>query len=151
MRRTQLGKGSVYSYQPYSKGIYGLDDPTLCAEQNRLYRARNQAVEELKAHLDCCEAEEYLWKAIRIFENYPFKTCRGIPMRYTVCGNELHFDWKQKVLTKECVMTGFHRAREIVTAEGFVNGPKKLGTTGASYLYPVFLSWDAKSEKALSR
>ena len=111
MKRTQLGKSSVYSYLPYGKGLYNLDDPTLCAEQNRQFRARNLAVEELKQHLNDSEAEMYLWKAIKVFEGYPFETCRGIPMRYEVYEDALHFNWKDKRFSKACVMATFHRAR----------------------------------------
>ena len=33
----------------------------------------------------------------------------------------------------------YRRALDVQAAEGCVSGPKKLGTFGASYLYPVFL------------
>jgi hypothetical protein len=48
-------------------------------------------------------------------------------------------DRKEKSITRATVMIAFHRALEVQAQEGCVSGPKKLGTFGASYLYPVFL------------
>ena len=52
------------------------------------------------------------------------------PGRGTVRGPET------KSITQSTVFIAFHKALEL---EGIVTGPKKLGTFGASYLYPVFL------------
>ena len=60
-------------------------------------------------------------------------------MKYTVKGGEVFFNRKEKSVTKATVMKAFHQARRIQVEKGFVNGPKELGTFGASYLYPVFL------------
>ena len=139
MERTGLGQTSVHCYLPYSKGAYNLDNPTLYAEQGRLYRKRKCACESLADHLDCEEAEQYLWEAIEAFAGYPFCTAKGLPVKYTVKGGELFFDRKEKSITRATVMEAVHKARELQTADGFVSGPKKLGTFGASYLYAVFL------------
>ena len=139
MERTGLGQTSVHCYLPYSKGAYNLEKPTLYAEQGRLYRKRKCACESLLNHLDCAEAEQYLWEAIEAFAGYPFCTARGLPVKYTVRGGELFFNRKEKSITRATVMEAFHKARELQTADGFVSGPKKLGTFGASYLYAVFL------------
>ena len=139
MDRTGLGQTSVHCYLPYSKGAYNLENPTLYAEQGRLYRKRKCACEELAGHLDCAEAEQYLWEAIEAFDGYPFYTAKGLPVKYTVKGGELFFSRKEKSITRATVMEAFHKARELQRAEGFVSGPKKLGTFGASYLYAVFL------------
>ncbi len=42
---------------------------------------------------------------------------------------------KDKSITRASVMMAFHKALELGR---IVTGPKKLGTFGASYLYPVF-------------
>ena len=139
MERTGLGQTSVHCYLPYSKGAYNLEKPTLYAEQGRLYRKRKCACESLLNHLDCAEAEQYLWEAIEAFAGYPFCTAKGLPVKYTVKGGELFFNRKEKSITRATVMEAFHKARELQTADGFVSGPKKLGTFGASYLYAVFL------------
>ena len=56
--------------------------------------------------------------------------------RYGEPGNELVFSRKEKTITKSTVLKAFEKAVEF---NGVVNGPKKLGTFGASYLYPVFI------------
>ena len=139
MERTGLGQTSVHCYLPYSKGASNLENPTLYAEQGRLYRKRKCACERLVEHLDCADAEQYLWEAIEAFAGYPFCTAKGLPVKYTVKGGELFFNRKEKSITRATVMEAFHKARELQTADGFVSGPKKLGTFGASYLYAVFL------------
>lgn len=55
---------------------------------------------------------------------------------------------KEKSVTRATVMRAFHRARVIQESEGCVSGPKKLGTFGASYLYPVFLRIGVCSKKS---
>lgn len=139
MRETGFKEASVYSYLPYSKGVYNLADPTLSAEQNRLFRKRKASCAKLQAHLEDEEAEEYLWETIEAFENYLFLTARGLPLRYMIKGGEIFFTRKEKSVTRATVMQAFRRAREIQKQEGFVSGPKQLGTFGASYLYAVFL------------
>ena len=51
----------------------------------------------------------------------------------------IFFNRKEKIVTQATVLNAFNRARQIQKDEGCVSGPKKLGTFGASYLYPVFL------------
>ena len=84
-------------------------------------------------------AEECLWDAIVAYAGYPFATEKGLSLKYTVEGGEIFFNRKAKSVTKATVMKAFHQARTIQELEGGVSGPKKLGTFGASYLYPVFL------------
>ena len=60
-------------------------------------------------------------------------------MKYTIKGCELFFNRKEKSVTRATVMQAFRKAREVQQTEGFVSGPKKLRTFGASYLYAVFL------------
>lgn len=139
MQETGYKEASVYSYLPYSKGIYNLSDPTLCAEQNRIFRKRKAASAKLQEHLDDEIVEQCLWETVEAFENYLFLTAKGLPFRYTVKGGEIFFNRKDKSVTRATVMQAFHKAREIQKQEGYVSGPKKLGTFGASYLFAVFL------------
>ena len=139
MEKTGLKKASVNGYLPYTKGAYKLESPTLYAEQGRLFRTRKTACEILQEHMDAEDAEMYLWRAVEAFSNYPFATEKGLSMKYTVRGGEVFFNRKEKSVTKATVMKAFHQARRIQGEKGFVNGPKELGTFGASYLYPVFL------------
>lgn len=55
---------------------------------------------------------------------------------------------KAKSVTKATAMKAFHQVRQVQEAEGCVSDPKKLGTFGASYLYPVFLRIGVCSKKS---
>lgn len=55
---------------------------------------------------------------------------------YRIHGGEMFVDRRTKSITQSTVMIAYRRALE---QNCFVSGPKKLGTFGASYLYPVFL------------
>ena len=146
MDQTGLKRSSVHSYLPYVKGNYNLPERPLNAEQKRIFRKRIAACERLRKELDAPDAEECLWDAIVAFADYPFETEKGLSMRYTVKGGEVFFNRKEKSVTKATVMKAFHQARQVQETEGCVSGPKKLGTFGASYLYPVFLRIGACSK-----
>ncbi|MEG1514978.1 MAG: hypothetical protein RSD95_08865, partial [Clostridia bacterium] len=47
---TDLGRASVYSYLPYTKGVYNADEISTNAERVRLFRARKAARMALKTH-----------------------------------------------------------------------------------------------------
>ena len=72
MVETGLRQASVYSYLPYMKGVYKLKEPTLYAEQTRLFRRRKKACEALEEHMLDDDVCQHLWEAIEAFENYPF-------------------------------------------------------------------------------
>ena len=139
MDETGLKRASVHAYLPYVKGNYNLPDSTLNAERKRVFRKRIRVCERLGQEIDSPDAEKYLWDAIMAYADYPFLTEKGLSMKYTVKGGEIFFNRKEKSVTKASVMNAFHRARQLQHEKGFVNGPKELGTFGASYIYPVFL------------
>lgn len=90
------------------------------------------------AGLSCEEQEALLWKRLTSLQGQEFRTAKGLVYTYTVRGRELFVDRKvkSKSITQSTVMMAFHKALEM---EGKVSGPQKLGTFGASYLYPVFI------------
>lgn len=147
MKQTGLKRASVHAYLPYSKGSYNLSELTLNAERKRVYRKRKIVCEKLHQKIDSVDVEKYLWDAIVAFADYPFKTETGLSMKYTVEGGEIFFNRKEKSVTRATVMRAFKQARQIQKAEGYVSGPKKLGTFGASYLYPIFLRIGVCSSK----
>ena len=148
MDQTGLKRASVHGYLPYVRGNYNLPESTLNAERRRIYRKRIAVCERLRGELDSPNAEEYLWDAIVAFADYPFETEKGLPLKYTVEGGEIFFNRKEKSVTRATVMKAFHQARQVQETEGCVSGPKKLGTFGASYLYPVFLRIGVCSKKS---
>ena len=163
---------SFYANIPYSKGAYNLNEPSLCADQNVRYRERKKAVQQLQTSLSIGTSEEQrlnLWKAICLFQDYPFTTTgRGkekkgaIKFKYTVSapgsaggrhydgpavdgfGNEMWISTggaqKKKSISRSTVDLAFHNALEEQDREGFVSGPRKLGVPGVrSNLYAIFL------------
>lgn len=149
--RTGLSEASVYSYLPYSKGVYNLDERSLNAERGRMFKKRREACEQLQEHLDQPDAIIYMWSAILAFQDYPFATAKGYPFKYSVKGWEIFFSRKEKSITKSTVEMAFYNAREVQEREGYVSGPKKLATFGSSYLYPIFLRigvFEQKEESA---
>lgn len=82
------------------------------------------------------EIEELLWEELRLCAKQPFYTAKNLEYTFAIRGNEMHVSRKEKSITRVTVNMAFYRAIEL---NGVVSGPKKLGTFGASYLYPVFI------------
>lgn len=79
---------------------------------------------------------------LEAYSKYPFMTYKGMKYTYYIKGGELFVSRKDgKSITKSSIIIAFHTALELQRIEGCVAGPKKLGTFGASYLYPIFLKW----------
>ena len=139
---TGLSRASVHSYLPYSKISYNLDELSANAERIRLYRERKQKCEEFRSSLPTLagqskqEQEAALWKLLLYLQGCVFLTAKGLRFTYKIKGGAIFVNRKTKSITQATVFMAFHRAMEL---EGVVSGPKKLGTFGASYLYPIFL------------
>ena len=137
MELTGLGKASVYSYLPYIKGIYNLEDPTLSAEKNRVFRRRIQACDALSANLEESGNITCLIDAIHAFEGYPFSYEDGTIFRYAIEGDEIicgkvHIQFS-------AVEEAFLLVRAIENAEGCVPCAERLGCCNAKELYSIFL------------
>lgn len=83
---------------------------------------------------------ELLWESLRDMEGRTFVTMRGLTFTYEIRGGEMFISRKEKSITRASVEMAFQRALEVEAAEGWVRGPKRLGTFGASYLLPVFIA-----------
>lgn len=83
--------------------------------------------------------EEQLWDVIALFAGYAFRTAKGLKFSYALRGNEMFVDRKDKSITRATVNLAARTAFRLQRECGGVRGPKKLGTFGASYLYPVFI------------
>ena len=68
-----ISPSTVNSLLPYSKGVYGLD-VSAAADRTQIYRARKQIIIELKNAIQTGDWSQELWKAICLFQNYPFFT-----------------------------------------------------------------------------
>ena len=138
-----LTVASVCNYLPYSRGIYNLEDPTLYADQCRLFRKRKTACAELAKHM---EEEQYLWQAIKAFENYPFRVQSGQKFTYHVREDRMCIDGVE--FSREAIYRAFNRARMIQCTEGSVDRSERLECIGACELYTVFLRIGACQAKA---
>lgn len=79
-----------------------------------------------------------LWNLLKQHEGEEFLTFKGLPFSYTIRGNELFVDRKDKSITLATIMLSYENAMKIIENGNDVTGPKKLGTFGASYIFPVF-------------
>lgn len=82
------------------------------------------------------EQDAALWEAMASLQGSSFYTAKGLPFTYRIQGGEMFVDRREKSITQATVFVAFHKALELGDK---ATGPKKLGTFGASYLYPVFV------------
>lgn len=81
-----------------------------------------------------------LWPAISSLQGRTFLNAKGLPFSFTARGNELFISRKDKSITRATVELAYRKAVALLTSGEPVDGPKKLGTFGASYLYPLFIA-----------
>ncbi len=82
---------------------------------------------------------DVLWEEIEKLQGEPFRTAKGLEFHYEVRGNEMFVDRRDKSITRSTVDLTYRNAMRLLRAGEVVDGPKKLGTFGASYLFPIFL------------
>lgn len=139
MKLTSLSRASVHSYLPYTKIPYKLNELSANAERIRLYRERKKKCEEFRTKLSILTENEQkaaLWSKLIYLQGCVFLTAKGLKFTYKIKGGEMFVNRKSKSLTQATVFMAFRKAMEL---GGAVAGPKKLGTFGASYLYPIFV------------
>lgn len=139
MKFTGLGRASVHSYLPYTKIPYKLDELSANAERIRLYRERKKKCLEFRDNLSTLtdsEQEAALWNLLTYLQGCVFLTAKGLKFTYKIKGGEMFVNRKSNSITQATVFMAFRKAMEL---GGVVAGPKKLGTFGASYLYPIFV------------
>lgn len=112
---------------------------TEAEEKNNLKAALKAFYEAEDAGESLPQMEDFLWDTLLRFQKHPFQTAKGLEFTYEIRGYEMFVDRKEKSITRATVNMAFHKALEIQRGQGTVSGPKKLGTFGASYLYPVFI------------
>ena len=166
---TGLKRASINGYLPYKKVIYKNTESSVGADRIRHMRERKTACKKLclaistltdscgNDILDCNEnkftkLDQMLWNVLLMHENFAFTTARGLKFKYTIKGGELFVNRKEnsKSLTKSSIFMAFHNAIRLQYQDGFVKGPKKLGTFGASYLYAIFIKFGIIVDKPVS-
>lgn len=113
---------------------------------------RVRSFAETAGRMEKEQAEDYLWETLALLQGRTFTTSgrgktSGVEFTYSIKldkdgrpGGEMFISTKEKSITRASVMMGYWRALEIQAAAGRVSGPKKIGTFGASYIYPLFLA-----------
>ena len=140
MQATGLGYHSVSGYLPYTKTIYKLSE--LSSEATRLRRCRhrkslcNNYTNAILGMSDKAE-EEYLWKTLSEVSGRIFHTVGkgSIKFTYTINDEEMLINKEDKSISRASVITAYHKAKKM----GIVKSPKMIGTSGANFLYPIFL------------
>ena len=105
---------------------------------------RNAALEKLAAE----RTEACLWDCVVAFQNGPFQTASGLPVRYQLkvgrngsYNKELLIDRRKesKSLAWSSVLLAFRTVVESEKGVFFAERPKALGDIrGVSYIYPLF-------------
>ena len=80
------------------------------------------------------------WIAISSLQGRTFTTAKGLPFTIVVRGSELFISRKDKSITRSTVEVAYRRVQALLLSGEPIDGPKKLGTFGASYLYPLFIA-----------
>lgn len=111
--------------------MYNATELSTDAERIKLYRASKTVVE---ARL---RSEAELWDEITLFAGYSFLTAKRLSLTYSVKGNELFVNKKEKSIARATVELAYQRVQV-----NQITGPKQIGTFGASYLYPMFVRFD---------
>ncbi len=157
-----LKPSSVKANLPYEKGIYNVNPKTELGERVDRSRKRSVASKKLRISLACNKESDPaifmddLWKCIVLFQDYPFITSgRGgkgaVRFTYSLkkssrtgkTTEEIVVSRKEnsKTITRSTIELAFNNAVLEQRSLGFVKGPKRLRTFGASYLYAIFLKW----------
>ena len=83
--------------------------------------------------------ETALWNQLVSLQGTTFQTSKGMEFTYTIRGGEMFVERKEKSITMSTIFLSFHRVQELQQEGKLITGPKKIGTFGASYLYPIFI------------
>lgn len=139
---TGLCASSVRGYLPYRKSVYKMEEKTLLAERLIRYRVRKNGVEELQCVLrdnHYQEAKDKLWEVLALFDGYAFYTVRGRMFRYTIKGNEIFVNRKEKSITRSSFDYAFDVVIKLKSEGAVIEGPKMIGCFGDSYIYSIFV------------
>lgn len=120
----------------------------LAQRDRQLEERRRQASEKLRDAIarelagespEETKTETLLWNALILYQDVPFITSKNLQFTYAIRGYEMFVSRKDKSITRSTVNLAFGMALKLLREDMPVSGPKKLGTFGASYLYPIFI------------
>ena len=120
----------------------------LARRDRQLEERRRQASERLREAIarelagespEATRTETLLWNALILYQDVPFVTSKNLQFTYSIRGYEMFVSRKDKSITRSTVNLAFGMAMNLMREDLPISGPKKLGTFGASYLYPIFI------------
>ena len=138
------GNGGRASLAPCLHG----DTDGLAQRDRQLEERRRQAAEKLRNAIagelagispEDTKTETFLWNALILYQDVPFVTSKNLQFTYSIRGYEMFVSRKDKSITRSTVNLAFGMAMKLLREDQPISGPKKLGTFGASYLYPIFI------------
>lgn len=124
------------------------DADGLMQRDRQLEERRRQASERLCGAIarelagespEATRTETLLWNALILYQDVPFVTSKNLQFTYSIRGYEMFVSRKDKSITRSTVNLAFGMAMKLMREDLPISGPKKLGTFGASYLYPIFI------------
>ena len=83
-------------------------------------------------------SSDLLWLVLCEMEQEFFYTVKANSFTYIIRGHEMFVNRKEKSITQATVILSARRVLEKQAQGMVISGPKKIGTFGASYLYPIF-------------
>lgn len=101
-------------------------------EELNTSRNKEEAVEKLE------QTMEKFWEVLETFQGTDFYTAKGLQYQYTIKGGEMFVSRREKTITKATIILAVKKAIALQIEGKAVDGPKKLGVYGASYIWPVF-------------
>lgn len=125
------------------EGRNGLEERALQLESRR-QQAMKQLQEAIQRECQGAEpsetdSEKLLWNTLILFQDCVFETAKKLQYTYCIRGYEMFVSRKDKSITRSTVNLAFGMAVKLLKEGLPITGPKKLGTFGASYLYPIFI------------
>ena len=106
-------------------------------EKSEVLKKWKMHLAEAQKHLEILSTE-LLWKVLDEVQQNFFYTVKGISFTYIIRGHEMFVNRKEKSITQATVSLAARRVLEMQAQGITITGPKKIGTFGASYLYPIF-------------
>lgn len=128
----------VYSYLPYQRGAYNLEEKTLNAERMQRIKVRSRACEDLASHLDQSDEITAFWSAIDAFQGYPYTTAKGEHYRYSINAEGLLIYPFDHIIPKVVVEEAYIKYRNDHHDAAVTRDDEDMSDSATRFLYPIF-------------
>ena len=136
--KLNLGRASVHSYLPYTKGTYKIEPCGAAAKRTRVYRERLSAKDKLlnagsESELD---RNQILWSALESFQGYLFHGEGDRRFSFQINDHEMKINKEDKSIPREDICVAYERAIQL---GGNACVPQGAENYVAKYLRPIFV------------